>query len=75
MTKEEKQLVIDLFEKFQYLFYKVKVLDDVMERILKKHPDLITAELMAKIEDGNGKIAEQQLQDIENRIKMLGLDS
>lgn len=71
MNDNEKKIIKDLLIYIEFLHYKVKVHDDVLERVLKKKPDLIPADLMARIEDGNRKIAEADLADIKKKILSL----
>lgn len=71
MNENEKQLIKDLFTYIEFFHYRVKVHDDVLQRVLINNPDLIPADLMSKIEDGNRKIAELNLEGIKERIKDL----
>ena len=71
MNENEKQLIKDLFIYIEFLHYKVKVHDDILERVLIKKPDLIPADLMSRIEEGNRKIAKSNFADIKERISNL----
>ena len=42
MTKDEKQIIVDLFEKFQYVYWKCTVLEDMTNKILIKKPKFIS---------------------------------
>ena len=71
MNDNEKQIIKDLLIYIEFLHYKVKVHDDVLERVLKKKPDLIPSDLMARIEEGNKNIAVANLADIKKRVLSL----
>ena len=71
MNDIEKQIVKDLFKFVELLHTKVKIHDDFLERVLHKKPDLISQELMAKIEDGNRKLAQGDLAELKNKIQNL----
>jgi len=72
MTTEEKQLFKDLFKKFKGLYYKQKVNDDLIERILRKLPeDTVPVDVYARIENTDSKLTELELKELEDRINNL----
>jgi len=71
MTENEVQIINDLFKFIETLHYKVKVHDEVIERILINKPDLLPSTLMAKIEESNRKIAIVDLAELKDKIQNL----
>lgn len=72
MTADEKQLFKDLFKRFKGLYYRQKVNDDLIERILRKMPnDTVPVDVYARIEETDGKITEAELKELEERINNL----
>ncbi|WP_181309066.1 hypothetical protein [Rufibacter sp. XAAS-G3-1] len=72
MTDDEKKVVKLLFERFKGLYYKQKVLSDMLEEIiptLQENP--LPPEKIARIEDADWKITEVELEEIENLLKKL----
>jgi hypothetical protein len=69
MTTEEKQIFKDLFKTLKGLYYKQKVNDDLIERILRKLPDdTVSKDVYARIEDIDGKLTEAELKELEAKI-------
>jgi hypothetical protein len=72
MTADEKQLFKDLFKKFKGLYYRQKVNDDLIERILRKLPnDTVPNDVFVRIENTDGKLTEAELKELEDRINNL----
>jgi len=72
MTADEKQLFKDLFQKFKGLYYRQKVNDDLIEKILQKLPgDTVSNDAYARIENTDSKLTEAELKELEDRINSL----
>lgn len=72
MTTDEKQILKDLFKRFKGLYYRQKVSDDLIKRILRKMPDdTVPVDAYARIENTDGKLTEAELGELEERINNL----
>jgi hypothetical protein len=72
MTVPEKQLMVDLFNILKELYYKQKVTDEFIERMLRKLPkETILPEEYVRIEIINKLNVGEELEDLETRINEL----
>ena len=71
MTTDEKQILKDLFKRFKGLYYRQKVNDDLIERILRKMPDIVPTDAYVRIENTDSKLTESELIELEDRINKL----
>ena len=72
MTNDEKQIIIELFVKLKAVYYRSKVNDDLIQKILAKLPkDTVSAQSYAKIEHVDANITEAELKSLQDRIDKL----
>jgi hypothetical protein len=71
MSENEKQLIKDMYKFIELLHVKVKILDDLKERVLIKDPDYFTTEQIARWEESNRNIAIFELENLKNQIDSL----
>ena len=71
MTKDEKQIIVDLFEKFQYVYWKCTVLEDMTNKILIKKPKFISEKERREINKMNAGVTAKHLKHLEKRINAI----
>nr|WP_315248154.1 hypothetical protein [uncultured Flavobacterium sp.] len=72
MTTDEKEIIKELFLKLKAVYYKQKVSDDFIERILRQlPPETIPFEDRIRIQEIDARITEGELNLIEQRINNL----
>ena len=71
MNEYEKQLIKDLFCVTKELHRKVKLHDDIIERVLLDNPNLIRPETWSCLEEDDKSILDSELAAFEKRIKEL----
>lgn len=75
MTTEEKDVLLDIFKKLKELYYRQKVTDDTIQRILRKLPDdTLPIEVLDRIERTDGKLTQLELEDLEKRIQNITIN-
>ncbi|WP_343631095.1 hypothetical protein [Fluviicola sp.] len=75
MTTEEKDVLLEIFKKLKGLYYRQKVTDDTIERILRKLPDdTLPIEVLDRIERTDGKLTQVELEDLEKRIQNITIN-
>lgn len=71
MTNDEKQLFKDLFKRFKGLYYRQKLNDDIIERLLNGKSIEQINEARIRFEESDEKITELELKELEERINRL----